>query len=221
MIVIVIVARLFWKYPSGFEEYLARSGGAAQFNTNAFIFRVDKNCYGAADVGRRWHDTLTGFLQETLGFKTPHIDRCVFVRHKHTGNKRSTCVILVYVDDLLVFASTSTVADISAALRDCFPLTDGAPDYLGIEFEISDSVVHVHQGGYVAKVVTEAGFGGCRPVMTPLTMDYTAADFDAPAGADPHRQHDRFSARQRTARLPRYLATHTMQWLLYAFGIFS
>ena len=79
--------------------------------------------------------------------------------------------MLVYVDDLLVFGSTSTVAEISAALRDRFPLTDGASDYLSIEFEISDNAAHVHQEAYVAKVVTETRFGGCRPVTTPLTTD--------------------------------------------------
>ena len=50
------------KYPPGFEEYLARSEGAEQFNANAFLLRVDKNCYGAADAGRMWYDTLVEFL---------------------------------------------------------------------------------------------------------------------------------------------------------------
>ena len=94
-------------------------------------------------------------------------------------------MILVYADDLLMFGSTSTVVEISAELCCCFPLTDGASDYLGIEFKISNDNVHVHQEAYVAKVVAEAGFRGCRPVTAPLTTDYTAADFDAPAGADP------------------------------------
>ena len=63
-------------------------------------------------------------------------------------------MILVYVDGLLVFGSTSAVAEISVVLLDRFPLTGGASDYLGTEFEISDSVAHVHQEAYVAKVIT-------------------------------------------------------------------
>ena len=56
-------------------------------------------------------------------------------------------------------------------------------------------------------------------MTTPLTTDYTAADFDAPAGADP------FAAN--TIDFPHangqlgYLATYTMPWLLGAFDIFS
>ena len=38
------------KYPPGFEEYLAQSKDAEQFNTNVFLLRVNKNCYdGASD----------------------------------------------------------------------------------------------------------------------------------------------------------------------------
>ena len=141
------------------------------------------------------------------------------MRLKRTGTGQWTCVILVYVNDLLVFGSESTVAEVSRGLRARFPLTDGASDYLGIEFAISDKSVHVHQETYVDKVVAEAGFGGCKPVTTPLTTDYTAADFDAPAGADPNAAN--------SIDFPRvngqlgYLATHTMPWLLDAFGLFS
>ena len=143
------------RYPSGFEEYLAQSTGAEQFNTNAFLLRADKNCYGAADAGRMWYDTLAGFRQETLGFKTSQIDRCVFVRHTYKGNERPTCVILVYAGDLFVFGSTSTVAEVSAELRGRFPRTDGVSDYIGIELKISNDNVQVHQAAYVAKVVAE------------------------------------------------------------------
>ena len=62
-------------------------------------------------------------------------------------------MILVYVDDLPVFGSTSTVSEISAAPRDRFPHTYGASDYLGIEFGISGNNVHMHQEAYVAKLV--------------------------------------------------------------------
>ena len=88
-----------------------------------------------------------------------------------------------------------------------------------IEFKIPNDNAHVHQEAYVAKVVAEAGFGGCRPVTTPVTTDYTAADFDAPAGADPCAANT-IDSPHVNGQLG-YLATHAMTWLLYAFGIFS
>ena len=159
-----------------------------------------------------WYDTPAGFLQEALGFKVSQTDRCVFVRHKHLDNVRPTCVILVYVGDLLVFGSAYTVSEIPAALRVRFLLTDGASGYLGIEFKISGNNTHVYQEVYVAKVVAEAEFGGCRPVMTPPTTDYTAVDFDTPVGAD-QNANSTIDFPHANGQLS-YLATHTMQWML-------
>ena len=107
----------------------------------------------------------------------------------------------------------------SMALRNRFPLTDGASDYLGTEFKVSANNAHVHQEAHVAKFFTEAGYGGRRPMATPLTTDDTAADFDASKGTDPNTAN--------TLEFPHvseqlgYSATHTMPWLLYASGVFS
>ena len=116
------------RYPPRFCEYLARPEGVGQFDSNAFLPRLDRSCYGAADARRVWYGTLAGFLRDPLELKIVQIDRCVFVRHKHTDSRRSTCVILVYVDDLLVFGSTSVVSEPPAAFRARFPLTGGASD---------------------------------------------------------------------------------------------
>ena len=94
------------------------------------------NCYGAAGAGRIWYEILAGFLQESIGLKISQIDRCASLHYKRVGGVRSTCVILVYDKDLIVFGSTSVVSEDSAAHRARFPLTDGASDYLGIEFKI-------------------------------------------------------------------------------------
>ena len=56
-------------------------------------------------------------------------------------------------------------------------------------------------------------------MTTPLTADYAAADFDAPAGADPCAANT-IDSPHVSGQLG-YLATHAMPWLLYAFGISS
>ena len=94
--------------------------------------------------------------------------------------------------------------------KNCY---DGALDYIDVGYKTSNDNVHVHQEAYVAGVVTEAGFGGCRPVTTPLIAAYTAAGFGAPAGADPCTAN--------TIDFPHvngrvgYLVAHTMLWLLH------
>ena len=114
----------------------------------------------------------------------------------------------MYVGDLLVFCSASVVSKVFAALCARLPLIDGASDYIGNELEVPASDVHAHHEAYVTKTVGEASFGGCMPTMTPLTTDYTAANFDDPANADnadrPWRhQRTRIPTRKRAARVPR------------------
>ena len=104
----------------------------------------NKNCYATTDEGRIQCDILADFLQNTLGFKISQIDRYFFVRHKK-GDEPSTCVILAYIDDLIVFDSTSAMAEIAAELRCRFPLTDGTSDYVGTENKILNDDTHVHQ----------------------------------------------------------------------------
>ena len=58
-----------------------------------------------------------------------------------------------------------------------------------------------------------------RPVTTPLTTDYTTADFDAPVDADPCAANT-IDFPHANGQLD-YLATHTMPWLIYTSGIFS
>ena len=45
---LAVASHLYYvRYLPGFGEYLARSEGAGQFDLNAFLHRVGKNCYGA------------------------------------------------------------------------------------------------------------------------------------------------------------------------------
>ena len=109
-----------------------------------------------------WCDTLDWFIRETPEFKVHQIGRCAFGRRA-----LSSCI---YVDDLPVFGSTSVVSEVSATLRARFPLTNGAPDCLGIKFDVSTNGAYVHQGAYVAKVV---GYTK-KPVHHPLSQGHSA-----------------------------------------------
>ena len=152
-----------------------------------------------------WYDTLAGFLQVTLGFKVSQTDRCVFVRHKCMGNVRSTCVILVYVDDVLVFGSASTVSEVPAALRARYPLTNDAPDYLGMH-RVRD---FGQQRPRAPGCLRCQGRRGGQVRRMPTGDDATHHGLHRSGlrrsrwRRSEHRQLDRFSARQWAPRLSR------------------
>ena len=209
----------FIRYPPGFAEFLRIKFGHAPFNPDHFLLRVAKNAYGAPDAGRVWYDTLSTFLLITLAFSVSPLDRCVFVLCEIIDGIRVICIILVYVDDLLVVGSTILKKHVIDKLKARFPLTEGGDDYLGLEIEASPGVIHVHQGTYVKKVVETNGYGDCKPACTPLTTDFTAADRDAPAGADAGAAA-RLDFRHANGQVG-YVAGRTLPGLLFAFGVLS
>ena len=165
------------RYPPGFEEYLTQPTDGEQFDTNAFLLRVDKNCYSAAGVVRMGYGTLAGFLQETLELKTSQIEQCVFVRHTYTWGQRTADVHdpRIRRRPAYVRLDFDSGRDLGRTLL-LFPTHGrriGLPRHRVQDLERqrpSTSGSIRRQGGRGA----ETGFGGCRAVTTPPTTDYTA-----------------------------------------------
>ena len=118
------------RYPAGFAAYLRMKHGHLPYDPDQYLLRVAKNCYGARDAGVLWYDMISGFIVEVMGFARSSTDRCVFVKSRTVDGKRETCVILVYVDDLLIVGDEVLLDVTSAQLEARFPLSKGGADYL-------------------------------------------------------------------------------------------
>jgi hypothetical protein len=93
----------YLRYPPGFRAYLSvKHGGDAPFDPDDYLLRVDKNIYGTEDAGRVWFDLLSSALIDDMGFARMPVDRCVFRLSTPVDGVMCACIILVYVDDLLV-----------------------------------------------------------------------------------------------------------------------
>ena len=135
----------FTRHPPGFAELLRLKFGHAPLNPDHFLLRVAKNAYGAPDAGRVWYDTLLTFLLITLAFHVSPLDRCVFVLCEIIDGVFMICIILVYVDDLLVVEVAILKARIIGKLEDRSPLTEEGDDYLGLQIDTPPGAIHVHQ----------------------------------------------------------------------------
>ena len=111
----------FIRHPPGFAEFLRLKFGRTLFDPDHFLLRVTKNAYCARDAGRAWYDAL-------LTFRT--IDRCAFVLCEIIDGVCLTCIILVYVYDLVVVRPSVLTARIIEMIKDRFPLTEGGGDYM-------------------------------------------------------------------------------------------
>jgi hypothetical protein len=106
--------------------------------------------YGLKQAGYNWYNKLTDVLLD-LGFKQSAVDKCLFIHQN--------CVILVYVDDCLLFSSLDDILDaIIAHLKKHFNITSGSDieTYLGIEI-IRHEDKTLRRPGLISTVLTLCG----------------------------------------------------------------
>ena len=129
---------IYLQYPRGFADYLRRlHNGALPFDPDLYVLRAAKNVYGLKDAGRVWYRELTSIL-----------DPCLFVRARVINGVRRLCLLVVYVDDLLVVGDADQVDITNAELSAKLPLQDGGDDFLGLRIRHTDRGVSVDQAEY-------------------------------------------------------------------------
>jgi hypothetical protein len=144
-------------------------------NSKDYVLRIKKNMYGLRQAGNNCFDTLRASLLN-LGFHQSAHDPCLFIR--------GHCILLVYVDDCLLFAKSNEVLDsILASLEKNFILTSegtvGA--YLGIDIHRTiDGFLELVQPGLINKIISACGLQDqsaehLTPSTTILTSDLSGA----------------------------------------------
>ena len=94
------------------------------------LLKLKKNLYGLKDSGTTWWEHLSEGLEE-MGFRQCQSDQCVWMK--------DGVVIVVYVDDCLIFANEdNSVIELIAELKRKFDITDEGDmveEYLGVKID--------------------------------------------------------------------------------------
>ncbi len=114
--------------------------------------KMMKAMYGCVQASRLWYEHLTGVLKEA-GYKAAGMDECVWRR----VDGKEMHVIVVYVDDLLIFASKKEMAAIKELFLKKFQwitmeLTDKV-SYLGMQINRWDNQVEVGMEFFIRKLL--------------------------------------------------------------------
>ncbi len=92
---------IFMSIPAGFavsDNTLQFIGSSSSHNNSDYVLHIKKNMYGLHQAGNNWFDALCSALIN-LGFCQSSHDPCLF--------NRKDCLLLVYVDDCLLFGKTT------------------------------------------------------------------------------------------------------------------
>lgn len=129
------------------------------------VCKLHKSLYGLKQAPRQWNLKLFEALVQ-MGFIQSHYDYSVFT--KNVGLE--LVIVLVYVDNLLVTGSCTTLID---KTRNDLKLNFKVKDlgelkfFLGIEFTRSKEEYVMNQLKYALELISEMGLSGAKPVYTP------------------------------------------------------
>ncbi|KAA3479987.1 Retrovirus-related Pol polyprotein from transposon TNT 1-94 [Gossypium australe] len=148
------------------------------------VCRLKKALYGLRQAPRSWFEKLKSFIV-SIGFIISKSDASLFVRIK----AECTLFVLVYVDDIIVTGSVSTVIEwFVRFLNDEFSLKDmrGLHYFLDIEVTRSSSrCLHLCQTKYICDILARASMINTRSVHTPMVSSSTLSKEDGNQLEDP------------------------------------
>ena len=133
-----------------------------------YYWKLQHSLYGLKQVGRTWNKTLDRKLGE-LSFTRLDAETCLYVFRKDG----QVCFLVVYVDDLLLAATTQKFMDsIKAKLSASFKMRDlGEAKYLlGIEIKRNRKFqsISLSQSQYSRTILEHTGMSTCKSVWTPM-----------------------------------------------------
>ena len=148
------------------EIYMAQPEGYDDGSNKAC--RLKKTLYGLKQSGREWNTELD-FQLGKRGYRRIHSDPCVYIQK--TPDR--TMIITVWVDDMLIFATTILAMKIAKRdISDAFEVTDlGEPSKIvGIEItrDREQRKITITQTSYIETILAKYGLQDACPVRTPL-----------------------------------------------------
>jgi hypothetical protein len=164
---------VYMKQPEGREDGTER------------ICRLIKTMYGLKQAGREWNKLFDSMMKKH-GFQSLLSDPCAYV--KWDGSH--CAIIAVWVDDLLLFATTERMMDdMKQAIRSEWEVTDlGEPrKIVGIEVTQTPDSLTISQTKYIESILRNEGLEEANPVATP--MDPTIKLVPNPQVNEPNRSN--------------------------------
>lgn len=152
------------------EIYMEQPEGYIKQGEEQLVCKLIKSLYGLKQSPRAWNKKLNEELTKA-GFARCESDHCVYLKKDETGQ----VYLLVYVDDLIIIASTKAAMEAcKAGLSNTFKMTDlgDTSHFLGMEVQRDRAakLIHLHQGSYIRGMLERLGMSDCAPLRIPIAV---------------------------------------------------
>jgi len=154
----VLSEDVYMELPPGFEQLDSDSDSD---NIKRFI-KLNKALYGLKQAPREWYADIDGYLR-SQGFVRSENDTNLYVRNG--------CILVLYVDDVLITGpSQSGIDEIKALLHQHYKMVDLgiAKQFLGIQIEQSEDGIRIYQTQYINTILKRFGLVNAKSTSTPM-----------------------------------------------------
>lgn len=152
------------------EIYMEQPEGWSVPGKESWVCLLKKAIYGLKQASRQWNAKIHQSLLDQ-GFKRTYCDAGVYVYSVETRD--TTCVIILYVDDLLLIGDSKPFIDeVKRKLKQEYQMTDLGPveHFLGLRIrrKRSERKLFVDQSKYIQTVLERFQMSNCKEARTPL-----------------------------------------------------
>jgi histone deacetylase 1/2 len=154
------------------ELYISLPEGFKEFDSNGMeLFgRLQKALYGTKQAAYEWRSKFDKFLT-SHGYITSTGDPGVYLKWSSSQKITLLGIILVYVDDLIIFPSSEAwMNSLRNMIRSTFGITDeGICTWvLGMSIDHNpDGSITLHQEKYIQDMLQQFNMTSCNPVILP------------------------------------------------------
>jgi len=142
------------------EVYMAQPPGFVDPTFPSHVCRLHKSLYGLKQAPQAWYNRLSEFLI-SIGFQASKVDTSLFI----LSFNGAIFYLLVYVDDILLTGSNSTLLQcLIILLSSEFKLRDlgSIHFFLGIEVKSTSMGLLLSQHKYTLDIIQRAGMTSCN-----------------------------------------------------------
>ena len=152
------------------EIYLEQAEGFVVEGKEDWVYKLEKSIYGLKQSPRVFNQHMDKQLR-SLGFIPCPEDPCIYSKPETSG--RPSCIIYLYVDDLLFCGPRGEINKIKEQLGKLVPLSDLGPAryIVGLEMrrDRTQKTLVLHQHGAIAQLLLDTNMEFCHPSNVPAS----------------------------------------------------
>ena len=143
---------IYMEAPKGFSK-----------NVNKIYWKLNKALYGLKQAGREWNNKLDQTLV-MMKFKRLVSEPCLYI--KENEEKKITCILAVYVDDILLAGNDKEIFKVKEEIKRSFNIKEiREVDFLiGIKFQKCSDGYIIHQRGYIRDLLNKYNILKYKPI---------------------------------------------------------